>query len=71
MKIATAECPEETEMLKRMHIKNLTVLAFRFPDGWTASKYDDWSFYRMRMIVNLSPSRLRRLLNGSPGTHNP
>ena len=28
-------------------------LKFEFPDGWRASKYDDWKFYRKQIAVQL------------------
>ncbi|MBK6512700.1 MAG: hypothetical protein IPM79_14790 [Polyangiaceae bacterium] len=48
-----------------VHVDSLT---FDFPDGWHASKYDDWSFYRRRFtnmcggakavdVIALDPSR--------------
>lgn len=41
-------------------------LAFDFPDDWTVSKYDEWSFYRNRFIKVKNGIKALDLLAVSP-----
>ena len=44
-------------------------LAFTFPGGWRASKYDDWSFYRNQSNSCCSGSKAVDILGCPPSAH--